>query len=239
MEADWFAPEGCVCYYSLALLLPWHCGQEPDFSMYSAFLCRYWEPAIWITEKLPTHARSGSEDRRWGLEMVLLPRQGVCSLTGFVLLCLCHGDLQAGEEACSCSSNSVSPHGGLCSACGVCVFNGSLISDLKSEIDKLATEYISNARTLSSEEKLGLLKQIQEAYGKCKEFGDDKVQLAMQTYEMVWREVFHAYVNAWTKATHLSFLGRAHSCFSALYCKPPAPLSPLCPLFAFLGSGLW
>ncbi|XP_017930029.1 inhibitor of growth protein 4 isoform X1 [Manacus vitellinus] len=61
--------------------------------------------------------------------------------------------------------------------------------DLKSEIDKLATEYISNARTLSSEEKLGLLKQIQEAYGKCKEFGDDKVQLAMQTYEMVDKHI--------------------------------------------------
>uniref|UniRef100_A0A8C5X670 Inhibitor of growth protein n=2 Tax=Malurus TaxID=55806 RepID=A0A8C5X670_9PASS len=61
--------------------------------------------------------------------------------------------------------------------------------DLKSEIDKLASEYISNARTLSSEEKLGLLKQIQEAYGKCKEFGDDKVQLAMQTYEMVDKHI--------------------------------------------------
>ncbi|KAL7988475.1 hypothetical protein Chor_007394 [Crotalus horridus] len=61
--------------------------------------------------------------------------------------------------------------------------------DLKSEIDKLATEYISNARTLSSEEKVGLLKQIQEAYGKCKEFGDDKVQLAMQTYEMVDKHI--------------------------------------------------
>lgn len=45
---------------------------------------------------------------------------------------------------------------------------------------------MSSARSLSSEEKLALLKQIQEAYGKCKEFGDDKVQLAMQTYEMVW-----------------------------------------------------
>lgn len=75
----------------------------------------------------------------------------------------------------------------------VYVFNGKLVSDLKSEIDKLATEYISNARTLSSEEKLGLLKQIQDAYGKCKEFGDDKVQLAMQTYEMVWREVSSAF----------------------------------------------
>lgn len=117
--------------------------------------------------------------------MLLLSRQGVCSLTSSALLCFCHGDLQAGEEAWSCSSHSVSPHGGHWGVCGVCVFNASLVSDLKSEIDKLATEYISNARTLSSEEKLGLLKQIQDAYGKCKEFGDDKVQLAMQTYEMV------------------------------------------------------
>uniref|UniRef100_H3AVN2 Inhibitor of growth family member 4 n=2 Tax=Latimeria chalumnae TaxID=7897 RepID=H3AVN2_LATCH len=61
--------------------------------------------------------------------------------------------------------------------------------DLKAEIDKFATEYISNARTLSSEQKLGLLKQIQDAYGKCKEFGDDKVQLAMQTYEMVDKHI--------------------------------------------------
>ncbi|XP_064361502.1 inhibitor of growth protein 4 isoform X2 [Dromaius novaehollandiae] len=68
-------------------------------------------------------------------------------------------------------------------------WGSELFSDLKSEIDKLATEYISNARTLSSEEKLGLLKQIQEAYGKCKEFGDDKVQLAMQTYEMVDKHI--------------------------------------------------
>lgn len=74
-----------------------------------SFLCRYWEPAIWITEKLPAHARSGSEDRRWGLEMVFLPRQGVCSLTSFSLLRFYHGDDQAGEEAWSCSSHSVSP----------------------------------------------------------------------------------------------------------------------------------
>ncbi|XP_023559521.1 inhibitor of growth protein 4 isoform X1 [Octodon degus] len=61
--------------------------------------------------------------------------------------------------------------------------------DLKAEIDKLATEYMSSARSLSSEEKLALLRQIQEAYGKCKEFGDDKVQLAMQTYEMVDKHI--------------------------------------------------
>lgn len=75
----------------------------------------------------------------------------------------------------------VSPsHSGHCDQASVSVV------DLKAEIDKLATEYMSSARSMSSEEKLALLKQIQEAYGKCKEFGDDKVQLAMQTYEMVW-----------------------------------------------------
>lgn len=57
--------------------------------------------------------------------------------------------------------------------------------DLKGQIDSLARDYTTNARTLSSEQKLSLLRQIQQSYGKCKEFGDDKVQLAMQTYEMV------------------------------------------------------
>lgn len=96
------------------------------------------------------------------------------------------GISEQGRMPYSCSGPSACLEGEHCSVCMcISVFNGKLVSDLKSEIDKLATEYISNARTLSSEEKLGLLKQIQEAYGKCKEFGDDKVQLAMQTYEMV------------------------------------------------------
>lgn len=57
--------------------------------------------------------------------------------------------------------------------------------DLKGQIDSLAKEYTANARTISSEQKLSILRQIQQSYSKCKEFGDDKVQLAMQTYEMV------------------------------------------------------
>ncbi|XP_033836755.1 inhibitor of growth protein 4 isoform X1 [Periophthalmus magnuspinnatus] len=61
--------------------------------------------------------------------------------------------------------------------------------DLKSQIDSLAKEYTSNARTLSSEQKLSILRQIQQSYSKCKEFGDDKVQLAMQTYEMVDKHI--------------------------------------------------
>ncbi|KAK6270448.1 hypothetical protein J4Q44_G00393170 [Coregonus suidteri] len=61
--------------------------------------------------------------------------------------------------------------------------------DLKGQIDSLAKDYTSNARTLSSEQKLTILRQIQQSYSKSKEFGDDKVQLAMQTYEMVDKHI--------------------------------------------------
>ncbi|OCT71439.1 hypothetical protein XELAEV_18034419mg [Xenopus laevis] len=61
--------------------------------------------------------------------------------------------------------------------------------DLKRHIDRLSCQYMSNARSMNSEEKLQLLRQVQEAYGKCKEYGDDKVQLAMQTYEMVDKHI--------------------------------------------------
>lgn len=55
----------------------------------------------------------------------------------------------------------------------------------KGEIDKLAEEYITNVRNLASEQRVEHLQKIQSAYSKCKEYSDDKVQLAMQTYEMV------------------------------------------------------
>ncbi|XP_069774286.1 inhibitor of growth protein 4 [Narcine bancroftii] len=61
--------------------------------------------------------------------------------------------------------------------------------DLKAEIDELAGEYMNRSRTLGPERRLQLLQRIQGAYGKCKEFGDDKVQLAMQTYEMVDKHI--------------------------------------------------
>lgn len=59
------------------------------------------------------------------------------------------------------------------------------LSDKKAEIDILAAEYISTVKTLSSEQRVEHLQKIQSAYNKCKEYSDDKVQLAMQTYEMV------------------------------------------------------
>lgn len=59
----------------------------------------------------------------------------------------------------------------------------------KSEIDKLAQEYIANVKNLASEQRVEHLQKIQNAYSKCKEFSDDKVQLAMQTYEMVDKHI--------------------------------------------------
>ena len=49
----------------------------------------------------------------------------------------------------------------------------------------MAEEYIANVVNLASEQRVEHLQKIQNAYSKCKEFSDDKVQLAMQTYEMV------------------------------------------------------
>lgn len=43
-------------------------------------------------------------------------------------------------------------------------------------------------KNLASAQRVEHLQKIQNAYSKCKEFSDDKVQLAMQTYEMVSAE---------------------------------------------------
>ncbi|XP_013889845.1 inhibitor of growth protein 5 [Austrofundulus limnaeus] len=59
----------------------------------------------------------------------------------------------------------------------------------KAEIDKLAEEYIANVKNLASGQRVEHLQKIQNAYSKCKEFSDDKVQLAMQTYEMVDKHI--------------------------------------------------
>ena len=40
-------------------------------------------------------------------------------------------------------------------------------------------------KTLSPEKRVDRLNKINSAFAKSREFGDDKVQLAMQTYEMV------------------------------------------------------
>ncbi|XP_051555101.1 inhibitor of growth protein 5-like [Myxocyprinus asiaticus] len=74
--------------------------------------------------------------------------------------------------------------------------NFSLMGDLdnrteekKAEISELAAEYIEKVRNLESEERVQHLKKIENAYNKCKEFSDDKVQLALQIYEMVDKHI--------------------------------------------------
>ncbi|XP_009863331.1 PREDICTED: inhibitor of growth protein 5-like, partial [Apaloderma vittatum] len=61
--------------------------------------------------------------------------------------------------------------------------------DKKAEIDSLAAEYIESVKNMLPEERAEHLKKIQSAYNKCKEYSDDKVQLAMQTYEMVDKHI--------------------------------------------------
>ncbi|KAJ8384281.1 hypothetical protein AAFF_G00206380 [Aldrovandia affinis] len=65
----------------------------------------------------------------------------------------------------------------------------SRTEEKKGEIDKLAAEYISTVKNLASEQRVEHLQKIENAYSKCKEYSDDKVQLAMQTYEMVDKHI--------------------------------------------------
>ena len=63
--------------------------------------------------------------------------------------------------------------------------SGFCIAALLKEIDTLAEDYLNNVRTMSGEMRKEHLEKIEKLFSKSKEFGDDKVQLAMQTYEMV------------------------------------------------------
>ena len=61
--------------------------------------------------------------------------------------------------------------------------------DLMKQIDKMAAEYLGNCRNMVPHKRTDHLDTIQKMFTKSKEFGDDKVQLAMQTYELVSFEV--------------------------------------------------
>ncbi|XP_076328499.1 inhibitor of growth protein 5 isoform X1 [Tachypleus tridentatus] len=61
--------------------------------------------------------------------------------------------------------------------------------ELLKNIDIIAEEYLKNVRNLSPEQKTHHMEKIQKLFEKTKEYGDDKVQLAMQTYEMVDKHI--------------------------------------------------
>lgn len=60
---------------------------------------------------------------------------------------------------------------------------------LMKDIDKLADDYLRNMKKESPEKKKEQLTHIQSLFNKAKEYGDDKVQLAIQTYELVDKHI--------------------------------------------------
>lgn len=61
--------------------------------------------------------------------------------------------------------------------------------DLMKTIDKLGDDYLNNIKIFSTEKKKEHMNEIQKLFNKAKEYGDDKVQLAIQTYELVMYEI--------------------------------------------------
>ena len=66
--------------------------------------------------------------------------------------------------------------------------------DLMRKIDGLADTYLHDVRSLSSDKRKEKLDAIQSLFNKAKEYGDDKVQLAIQTYELV-RKIMSSFIN--------------------------------------------
>ena len=60
-----------------------------------------------------------------------------------------------------------------------------ILLDLSKEINTMSEEYMANVRDMDAAKRTLHLKKIENAFVKSREYGDDKVQLAMQTYEMV------------------------------------------------------
>ena len=61
----------------------------------------------------------------------------------------------------------------------------SRAQELMKQIDKLGDDYLNNIKIFSVEKKKEHMNEIQKLFNKAKEYGDDKVQLAIQTYELV------------------------------------------------------
>lgn len=61
--------------------------------------------------------------------------------------------------------------------------------ELMQNIDRQASVYLSNVRSMGSDKRKDQMDKIQEQFNKAKEYGDDKVQLAIQTYELVDKHI--------------------------------------------------
>lgn len=57
------------------------------------------------------------------------------------------------------------------------------------DIDHLAEDYLKQVQHLSSDKRAEKIEKMQKLFDKTKEYGDDKVQLAIQTYELVDKHI--------------------------------------------------
>ncbi|XP_046396052.1 inhibitor of growth protein 4 isoform X2 [Ischnura elegans] len=60
---------------------------------------------------------------------------------------------------------------------------------LMKNIDKLADDFLRNVKNMGPDKKKDQMDSIQKLFNKAKEYGDDKVQLAIQTYELVDKHI--------------------------------------------------
>jgi inhibitor of growth protein 4 len=67
----------------------------------------------------------------------------------------------------------------------------SRAQELMKQIDKLGDDYLNNMKIFNTEKKKEHMNEIQKLFNKAKEYGDDKVQLAIQTYELVGNHRSH------------------------------------------------
>lgn len=65
----------------------------------------------------------------------------------------------------------------------------TLMQNIDDKAIDLMKRTLNVKENLSDDEKKSKLKNIQELYTKAKEYGDDKVQLAIQTYELVDKHI--------------------------------------------------
>ena len=61
--------------------------------------------------------------------------------------------------------------------------------NLLQDIDTASDEYLRKARDLTSSQRSSEMEKIQKMFKKAKEHGDDKVSIAIQTYEMVDKHI--------------------------------------------------
>ncbi|XP_064642996.1 inhibitor of growth protein 5-like [Lineus longissimus] len=61
--------------------------------------------------------------------------------------------------------------------------------DVITEVDSMVDCYMTTVKRLSPDKRTEQITDIQKLFQKSREFGDDKVQLAMQTYEMVDKHI--------------------------------------------------